>query len=50
MKDEKYHCNYTREYKGAAQSICNLKYSIPKIVSIAFHNNPTIIIILAKKI
>ena len=43
MKDKKYHkvrdhCHYTGEYRGAAHSICNLKYSIPKNISIAFHN------------
>ena len=26
------------EYKGAAHSICNLKYSVPKRSSIVFHN------------
>ena len=34
-KDEKYrkveaHCHYTGEHSGAAHSICNLKYKIPK--------------------
>ena len=34
IKDKKYrkvtdHCHYTGEYAGAAQSIYNLKYSIP---------------------
>ena len=24
------HCHYTEEYNGAAHSICNLKYSVPK--------------------
>ena len=23
------HCHYTGEYKDAAHSICNLKYSVP---------------------
>ena len=32
------HCNYTGEYKGAAHSICNLKYSVPKEIPIAFQN------------
>ena len=43
MKDKKnrkvrdyYH--YTGEYRGAAQSICDLKYSIPINISIVFHN------------
>ena len=43
MKDKKYrkvrdHCHYTLEYRSAAHSICNLKFSVPKKVSIAFHN------------
>ena len=36
-KDKKYckvrdHCHYTEEYRGAAHSICSLKYSIPNKV------------------
>ena len=43
MKDQKHrkvrdHYEYTRKYKGAAHSIRNLKYSVPKKISIAFHN------------
>ena len=43
VKDKKYckvrdHCHYTREYRGAAHSICNLKYSVPKKIPIVFHN------------
>ena len=35
LKDRKYckaidHCYYIGEYRGAAHSICNLKYSVPK--------------------
>ena len=43
LKDKKYckvrdHCHYTGEYRGAAHSICNLKYSVPKKIPIVFHN------------
>ena len=42
-KDKKYckvwdHSHYVGEYKGAAHSICNLKYSISKETAIIFHN------------
>ena len=32
------HGHYTGEYRGAAHSISNLKYSIPKNISKAFHD------------
>ena len=32
------HCHYAGEYRGAAQSICNLKHSVPRKVLIVFHN------------
>ena len=35
---EDYH--HTREYRGAAHSICNLKYSVPKEILIGLHNVP----------
>ena len=43
MKDKKYrkvrdHFHYTGEYRGAAHSTCNLKYSVPKRIPIVFHN------------
>ena len=43
LKDKKYckvrdHCHYTTEYRGAAHSIHNFKYSIPKNIPIVFHN------------
>ena len=43
MKDKKYckvrdHCHYTGEYRGAAHSICNLKYSVPKKIPTVFPN------------
>ena len=43
VKDKKYrkvrdHSYYAGEYRGAVHSICNLKYSVPKKIPIAFHN------------
>ena len=32
------HCHYTEEYRGAAHSICNLKYNVPKGIPIVFYN------------
>ena len=34
VKDQ---CHYTGKYRGAAHSICNLKYSIPKEFPAVFH-------------
>ena len=43
LKDNKYckvrdHCRYIGEYRGAAHSIYNLKYSVPEKILIGFHN------------
>ena len=43
LKDKKYrkvrdHCHYTKEHRGAAHSICDLKYSVPEKIPIIFHN------------
>ena len=32
------HCQYTGEYSDAANSLCNLKYSVPKEIATFFHN------------
>ena len=32
------HCHYTEKQRGAAHSICNLKYSVPKNIPIVLHN------------
>ena len=32
------YCYYAGQYRGSAHSICNLKYSLPKDIPIAFHN------------
>ena len=41
FKDKKYckvryHCHYTGEFRGAAYSICNLKYIVPKKIPIIY--------------
>ena len=43
MKDKCYHkvrdkCHYIGEYRGAAHSLCNLRYSVPKKIPMVFHN------------
>ena len=35
------HCHYTGKFRGAAHNICNLRYKIPKKVSVVFHNGST---------
>ena len=32
------HCHYTGKYRGAAHSICNLKFNVSTEFSVAFHN------------
>ena len=44
MKDKKYckikdHCHYAGKYRDAADNICNLKYVVPKKMSIVFHGS-----------
>ena len=41
MKKVRDHCHYTGKYKGAAHSICNLRYTIPKKIPVVFHNGST---------
>ena len=38
MKD---HCHYTRKFRGAAHSICNLRYKVPREIPIVIHNGST---------
>ena len=43
LKDKRYckardHCHYIEKYRGAAHSICKLKYIVPKNIPIVFHN------------
>ena len=35
------HCHFTGKYRGAAHSICNLKYKVPRFVPVLFHNGST---------
>ena len=42
-KDKNYrkvrdHCHYTGKYRGAAHSICNLKFNVPNEIPVVFHN------------
>ena len=32
------HCHFTGKFKGAAHSICNLRYKIPHKIPVKFHN------------
>ena len=41
MQKVRDHCHYTGKYKGAAHSICNLRYIIPKKILVVFHNGST---------
>ena len=35
------HCHYTWKFRGAARNICNLRYKVPKKISVVFHNGST---------
>ena len=35
------HCHCTGKFRGAAHSICNLRYKTPKEISVVFHNGST---------
>ena len=35
------HCHYTGKYRGAAHTICNLRYKVPKEIPVVFHNGST---------
>ena len=38
MRKVRDHCHYTRKYRGAAHSKCNLEYKIVKEIPVLFHN------------
>ena len=35
------HCHFTRKFRGAAHSGCNLRYKVPKEIPIVFHTGST---------
>ena len=37
----KYKCHYTGKFRGAAHSICNLRYKVPKNIPIVIYNRST---------
>ena len=37
----KYHCHFTRKFRGADHTICNLGYKTPKEIPVVFHNGST---------
>ena len=37
-KNVRDHCHFTGKFRGAAHSGCNLRYKVPKEISIEFHN------------
>ena len=41
MQKVRDHCHYTGKYRGAAHSICNLRYQITKEIPVVFHNGST---------
>ena len=41
MQKVRDHCRYTGKYRGAAHSICNLRYKIPEEIPVVFHNGST---------
>ena len=40
------HCHYTDEFRGAAHSICNLKYIVAKEITVVFFITDLIMIII----
>ena len=41
MQKVRDHCHYTGKYRGAAHSICNLRYHASKEIPVVFHNGST---------
>ena len=41
IKKVRGHCYYTRKFRGAAHSECNLRYKVPKEIPVLFHSGST---------
>ena len=41
QKKVRNHCHYPGTFRGAAHSICSLRYKLPKEICIVFHNGST---------
>ena len=55
LKDKNYrkvrdYCHYTGELRGPADSICNLRFSVPQKNPIAFHNDQTMLSVYHKRV
>ena len=35
------HCHFTGKFRGAAHSICNLRYKVPREILVVIHNGST---------
>ena len=38
IKKVRDHCHFTGNFRGAAHSICNLRYKVPHGISVKIHN------------
>ena len=38
-RNGRYHCHYTGKYRGAAHSICNLKFNVSNEIPVVFRND-----------
>ena len=43
-------CHYTGKFREAAHTVCNLRYKVPKEISIVFHNGSTYYHFIIKKL
>ena len=41
MQKVRDHCHFTGKFRGAAHSICNLRYKVPREILVVIHNGST---------